>query len=53
MIALRWSLRDIVAKRLRLSPLKADDLQTLTELGYVELRDGVPVVTEAGMAALG
>jgi hypothetical protein len=51
-IALRWALRDIVAKRTRLSPLKADDLQTLLDLGLAEMRDDQPVVTEAGLAAL-
>jgi hypothetical protein len=51
-IALRWALRDIVAKRLKLTPPKEDDLQTLIELGLVEMRDGVPVVTQSGLAAL-
>jgi hypothetical protein len=51
-IALRWALRDIVAKRLKLTPLSEDDLRTLTELGYVEIRDGTPVVTQAGLDAL-
>jgi hypothetical protein len=51
-IALRWALRDIVARRTRLSPLKEDDLQTLLELGLAEMRDDQPVVTEAGLAAL-
>jgi len=51
-IALRWALRDIVAKRLKLAPLKQDDLQTLIELGFVEMRDEVPVVTQSGLAAL-
>jgi hypothetical protein len=51
-IALRWALRDIVAKRLKLAPLKEDDLQTLIELGFVEMRDGAPVVTPSGLAAL-
>jgi hypothetical protein len=51
-IALRWTLRDIVAKRLKLTPLKDDDLQTLVELGLVEFRDGVPVVTQTGLEAL-
>jgi hypothetical protein len=51
-IALRWALRDIVAQRLKLTPLNEDDLQTLIELGFVELRDGSPVVTESGLAAL-
>jgi hypothetical protein len=51
-IALRWALRDVVAKRLKLTPLKDDDLQALLELGFVELQDGSPVVTHAGLAAL-
>jgi hypothetical protein len=51
-IALRWALRDIVAKRTKLSPLKDDDLQTLLELGLVEMQDDRPVVTAAGLAAL-
>jgi hypothetical protein len=51
-IALRWALRDIVAKRLKLTPLKEDDLQTLLELGLVEMRDGVPMVTPTGLAVL-
>ena len=51
-IALRWALRDIVAKRLKLMPLKDDDLRTLVELGLVEVRDGVPVVTQTGLEAV-
>jgi hypothetical protein len=41
-----------VAKRLKLTPVKEDHLRTLTELGYVEVQDGAPVVTEAGLDAL-
>ena len=51
-IALRWTLRDIKAKRLKLSPVSADDLSTLTELGLIEMRDDVPVLTNAGHAVL-
>ncbi len=51
-IALRWALRDIVAKRLKLTPVKPDDLQTLLDLGFVEMRDDTPVVTQSGLAAL-
>jgi hypothetical protein len=51
-IALRWALRDIVAKRLKLTPLRQDDLETLIELGFVEMRDGAPVATQSGLAAL-
>ncbi len=51
-IALRWALRDIIGRRLKLTPLKSEDLDTLVELGLVEMRDDVPVVTQAGMDAL-
>jgi hypothetical protein len=51
-IALRWTLRDIKAKRLKLSPVSADDLNILTELGLIEMRDDVPVLTNAGHAVL-
>ncbi len=51
-IALRWALRDILAERLKLTPLKDEDLQTLLELGFVEMRDGAPAVTQTGLAAL-
>ena len=51
-IALRWVLRDIRGKRLRLSPVSDTDLSTLTELGLVEMQDNVPVLTDAGRDAL-
>jgi hypothetical protein len=51
-IALRWVLRDILGNRLKLSPVRDDDLRTLIDLGLVEMRDEVPVVTPAGLAAL-
>ncbi len=51
-IALRWTLRDIRAKRLKFSPVSAGDLDTLTELGLVELHDEVPVLTNAGHSVL-
>lgn len=51
-IALRWALRDIRASRLKLAPLGADDLATLSELGLVELRGDAPVLTQSGIAAL-
>jgi hypothetical protein len=50
--ALRWTLRDIKAKRLKLSPVSEGDLNTLTDLGLVELRGDVPILTEAGHAVL-
>jgi hypothetical protein len=51
-IALRWMLQDIKAKRLKLSPVSDHDLKTLTDLGLIEMQDGVPVLTQAGQAAL-
>ena len=36
-IALRWTLRDIQAGRLKLSPVSDEDLGVLIELGLVEL----------------
>jgi hypothetical protein len=51
-IGLRWALRDILSDRLKLAPVPDDDLRTLIELGFVEMRDDAPVVTQAGLAAL-
>lgn len=51
-IALRWTLRDIKAKRLVLSPVSDEDLATLRELGLVEMKSDLPVLTEAGQEAL-
>jgi hypothetical protein len=51
-IALRWTLRDIKAKRLKLSPVRDSDLRALIDLGLVEMRDDVPVLTQAGHDAL-
>ena len=47
-IALRWILRDIRARRLKLSPVSASDLATLTELGLIEMHNDAPVLTQAG-----
>ena len=51
-IALRWALRDIKARRLKLSPVSTSDLNILTELGLIEMRDDTPVLTQAGHDAL-
>jgi len=51
-IALRWVLRDILGNRLKLTPVRDDDLRTLIDLGFVEMRDELPVVTPAGLVAL-
>jgi len=51
-IALRWTLRDIKAKRLKLSPVSNVDLRALIDLGLVEARDDAPVLTNAGHTEL-
>ena len=44
-IGLRWTLRDIQARRLKMSPVSDEDLRVLTELGMVEVRDEGLVLT--------
>ncbi len=51
-IGLRWALRDIQARRLKLSPVSELDLRALSELGLIEVRDEGPVLTQAGTAVL-
>jgi hypothetical protein len=51
-IGLRWSLRDIQGRRLKMSPVSNEDLRVLTDLGLIELRDEGPVLTQAGTAVL-
>ena len=47
-IGLRWTLRDIQARRLKMSSVSDEDLRVLTELGMIEVRDEGPVLTQAG-----
>jgi hypothetical protein len=51
-IALRWTLRDIQARRLKMSPVSDEDLRLLTGLGLIEVRDEGPVLTQEGIAVL-
>lgn len=51
-IALRWALRDIRARRLKLAPVSEDDLATLRELGLIVMLEDAPVLTQAGSDAL-
>jgi ribosomal protein S19E (S16A) len=51
-IGLRWTLRDIQARRLKMSPVGDEDLQTLKDLGLVEARNEGLVLTQAGIAML-
>jgi hypothetical protein len=47
-IRLRWALRDIKGKRMKMSPVSPEDLRTLLEMGLVEMREDVPVLTDDG-----
>jgi hypothetical protein len=49
---LRWVLRDIKGKRLKLSPVSPEDLRTLIEMGLVEMRNEVPALTNKGDRAI-
>ena len=51
-IGLRWTLRDIQARRLKMSPVSDEDLTVLKDLGLIEVRDEGPVLTQAGIAVL-
>jgi len=51
-IALRWTLRDIRARRVKMSPVSNEDLHVLTDLGMIEVRDEGPILTQAGTAVL-
>ena len=48
-IRLRWALRDIKGKRLKLTPVDPNDMRTLIDMGYVEMINGEPVVTATGL----
>ena len=51
-IRLRWALRDIKAKRTKLTPVSPSDLKTLLEMDLVKMRDDAPVLTNAAHQAL-
>jgi hypothetical protein len=51
-IGLRWTLRDIQARRLKMSPVSDEDLRLLAGLGLIDMRDEGPVLTPAGTAVL-
>jgi hypothetical protein len=48
----RWTLRDIKAKRTKILPVSPDDLKILIDMGLVEMRDDVPIITTAGHAEI-
>lgn len=47
-IELDWTLRDIYAGRLKMSPITEDQLSELLELGFVEVVNDQVKLTEAG-----
>ena len=51
-IDLRWALRDIRAKRWKLTPIDSSHLEKLKSMGLVEMRDDEPVLTNAGIDAI-
>jgi hypothetical protein len=51
-IDLRWTLRDIKARRWLLCPVDPSHLEKLTALDLVEMKDGEPVLTKRGNDAL-
>jgi hypothetical protein len=51
-IHLRWALRDIKGKRTKFMGISPEDLRTLIELGLIDLRDEVPVLTNEGERAI-
>jgi hypothetical protein len=51
-IRLRWAMRDIRGKRTKMSPVSENDLAALIDLGFVEMREGIPALTDFGVFAL-
>jgi hypothetical protein len=47
-VRLRWTLHDIKSRRTEIVPVSPDDLRILIDMGLVEMRGDVPVVTPAG-----
>jgi hypothetical protein len=51
-IRLRWAMRDIRGKRTKMSPVSENDLAALMDLGFVEMREGIPRLTGLGVIVL-
>jgi hypothetical protein len=51
-IRLRWAMRDIRGKRTKLSPINENDLAALIDLGFTEIKEGVPRLTGLGVLVL-
>jgi hypothetical protein len=51
-IDLRWTLRDIKAKRWKLSLINPSHLEKLIAMGLVEMRNDEPLLTNSGLDAI-
>jgi hypothetical protein len=51
-IRLRWVLRDIRSNRLKWTPASPEDVRTLINMGYVEMKGDNPVVTALGLSEI-
>ncbi len=51
-IRLRWALRDIKAKRTKLTPVSPNDSKTLLEMGLINMSFDAPLLTNEGHQAL-
>jgi hypothetical protein len=51
-IDLRWTLRDIRAKRWKLFPLNPSHLEKLKSMNLIEMHNDEPVLTKTGSDAL-
>lgn len=51
-IHLRWVMRDIRSRRTKFSPVSANDLKALMDLGLVEIREELPRLTGLGLLEL-
>jgi hypothetical protein len=51
-IDMRWTLRDIGAKRWKLSPLNPSHLEKLKSMILIEMHDDEPALTKAGLDAI-
>ena len=51
-IDLRWTLRDIRAKRWKLSPFNPSHLEKLKSMSLIEMHGDEPALTKAGLDAI-
>jgi hypothetical protein len=51
-IDLRWTLRDVRARRWKVSPINPSHLEKLKSMNLIEMHDEEPALTKAGIDAL-